>query len=793
MSSTGGEPGQRRNGKRISRAGFLLPAAALLVPLFVLAGGAWLSWRAAKEDAFIQLQRTSEAAAEYAARAFETYALAAGRVNDRLRHLSDETIRHQQHALHNDLRSIVDELPQSDFALVVDRQGTLLLATNTFPVSRDRSLADRDYFRAFQQPNPPETYISPPYVGRYDNRLRLSIARARRETGNGLSPGAFDGVVSVSVNPNFLAERLRRLAGQSGDVLVLTRDDGHILSRTTGMERPLPPIARGRPYHDFVGSEMGQYEAISVVDNTPILAVMRRVDGFPIYATALRPRATVVEHWRRTLASHLVFGLPATLMLFLLALRVRRDQQRLDTANTQLASDVLRTADRLDRAARFGLVATFEIDLKSGVNRRSAEYMALQGQTRSAAEERHADWVRRLHPDDRERAEGAFLEATSDESGITEYSQSYRIVRPDGEVRWIAARGEIERDAQGHALVMRGAHVDVTPLRSTERALAESDARLRLAQEAAGIGTWEWEPPAKGLVWSPKMIELWGFDPSLGPPPMAEAFARMHPADRGRVRREMALARRTGQFKSEFRLRLPQPDGEIETVWIAARARRLEDRGGARLMGVAYDVTERKLAEEQATLLAHEVEHRAKNALAIVSGLLRVTTAADQESFVDVMEGRVQALARTMTLLSENRWRGASLRQMIGHELEPFTGPGGPHVHLTGPHVMIEAAVAQPLSMALHELTTNAAKYGALSAASGHLFVTWNWDGNALRIEWREEGGPTLAGPPPRRGFGSQLIQQTFEARLGGRFETEWRPEGLLCRISFAGGVVLEG
>lgn len=133
---------------------------------------------------------------------------------------------------------------------------------------------------------------------------------------------------------------------------------------------------------------------------------------------------------------------------------------------------------RLRRVQRIGLVGGFEIDLESGINHRSGEYMALQGGDAEAAIESHEDWVRRLHPDDREAAERRFLEAVSPTSGITDYAQEYRIVTPDGEIRWISARAEIERAADGRALRMVGAHVDITMLKATEAALERSRAEL---------------------------------------------------------------------------------------------------------------------------------------------------------------------------------------------------------------------------------------------------------------------------------------------------------------------------
>jgi two-component sensor histidine kinase len=204
-------------------------------------------------------------------------------------------------------------------------------------------------------------------------------------------------------------------------------------------------------------------------------------------------------------------------------------------------------------------------------------------------------------------------------------------------------------------------------------------------------------------------------------------------------------------------------------------------------MGVAYDITERRRSEELAAAMAHEVEHRAKNALAIVSSLLHLTKADTAKDLVQVMDGRVRALSQTMALLGRGRWQGTDLREMLRHELQPFERAGsGDEIRLglVGPPVLIDVDAAQPLAMAVHELVTNAAKYGALSVPGGRLDISWSVEGERLRLVWRELGGPRLAGPPPRSGFGSKLIRTLFEGQLRGQITRTWEAEGLVCELS---------
>lgn len=777
------------------RSASLLPLAAALVPISILALMGLLSWRDVWRGAESEMIRSAQSAAEYGQRTLESYGLAAGRVNDRLRGLSDAEIRENEEVLHLELQRIVGELTQSESTYVIDRDGFPLLASNLYPTPRTSSLADRDYFQALSSPSSPPVYVSRTFVGRFDGQLLFSVARRRTDTGNPPSPAGFDGVVLVSVSPLVLAEGMSRLLPASTDRMALMRTDGYGVSTTSGIQdpgQPLPPVDQKSPFHEFAanGAQSAVYLSGATMPGTQALLAMHLIDGFPMYAVSIRPRAEIVAQWRRQVTTQLAFGLPATLGLVLLTLRVQRDQRRLAEKNVKLRSDSDLSSDRLIRAKRFGLVGTFEFDLRTGISRRSPEYMSVHGLPAVATEESHDDWARRLHPDDRSRAEGEVLRALSDASADTEYAQTYRIVTPAGEVRWIASRGEITRDVAGRAIMLRGAHVDVTPLRTAEMALAESDARLRLVQEGVGIGVWEWAGRTRSLKLSPRMAELCGLDPVEDAPSLRVVLSRLHEDDRQVLRALAKHLKRDGELRGEFRLRRPNPAGASDIIWLATRAKVMTSASMTQhmLMGIAYDITERKRAEELTTLMAHEVEHRAKNALAVVSSLLRMTRADSAEELKAVMEGRVRALSQTMALLGQGRWQGAQLRDIVMAELKPFelAAPGdGFEIHVSGPSALLEVNAAQPLSMALHELATNAAKYGAMSVRGGSLNVDWRIENDRVHLCWREAGGPPLSGPSPRAGFGSKLITMLFEGQLGGVVNKRWEPTGLVCEMSF--------
>jgi two-component sensor histidine kinase len=179
-------------------------------------------------------------------------------------------------------------------------------------------------------------------------------------------------------------------------------------------------------------------------------------------------------------------------------------------------------------------------------------------------------------------------------------------------------------------------------------------------------------------------------------------------------------------------------------------------------------------------LLAREVDHRAKNALAVIQSIVTLTRAETSADFATAVHGRIHAMARAHTLLSQSRWDGADFSRLVKEELEPYTT--GDRVDVRGPIVMIKPTVAQNIALAIHELATNAAKYGALSIAGGRLSVRWSMRGDSLVVQWNESGGPPVT-KPNKAGFGTKVIHAGVTAQLGGDVSFEWRPDGLQCTL----------
>ncbi|MET3309081.1 two-component sensor histidine kinase [Bradyrhizobium japonicum] len=223
-----------------------------------------------------------------------------------------------------------------------------------------------------------------------------------------------------------------------------------------------------------------------------------------------------------------------------------------------------------------------------------------------------------------------------------------------------------------------------------------------------------------------------------------------------------------------------RPDGDVR--WCVGTAAATADNSGrvVRVSGVTVDITERKRAEERQNLLAREVDHRAKNALALAQSIVRLTRADEVKAYVNAVEGRINALARVHTILSLSSWQGAELSKLIDEELAPYSLGG--QIKLAGPEVQLLPATAQTLALALHELFTNSAKYGALSTRSGRLMIGWQVEEDHLTLIWEESGGP-LVRTPKSRGFGTRSLLASVESQLGGKAQFDWRAEGLLCRL----------
>ena len=188
--------------------------------------------------------------------------------------------------------------------------------------------------------------------------------------------------------------------------------------------------------------------------------------------------------------------------------------------------------------------------------------------------------------------------------------------------------------------------------------------------------------------------------------------------------------------------------------------------------------------EELISILAREAEHRTKNVLATVQATVHLSHADTPEGLKHAISGRIQALANVHTLFVQSCWTGAELHNLVAQELAPYIQDGEIRVRIDGPNVLLEPSMAQTIAVTLHELATNAAKYGSLSIPNGHVHVGWSRAaGGRLIIRWTETGGSSVT-PPSRQGFGTRLMERMIRGQLKGDVNLDWRAEGLACEIA---------
>ena len=566
------------------------------------------------------------------------------------------------------------------------------------------------------------------------------------------------------------------------------------------------------------------------------------------------------------------------------------------------------SADRTGPAIRAADLGIWEWDLETNAlwcSRRAKEIVGLAEDEEASIEKLHG----LMHPEDRGFSESV-VERSLDPALRERGAFEWRIVLPDGSIRWLSAVGEAEfaeRDGLTRAIRYIGTLQDVSEQKLAELALRESELRLRIALDAGRMAVWEYDVENERLIGSPELNELLGFprdyEPSVGE--VREGYPE-HEREKVRAAAREAVAR--GERFVEVEYRYNSRDGR--TKWLLLRADIIAGANGRprRLIGVLMDVSHRHSAEEtnaylaavvscsadaivtfdrrgriltwneaaqrifgycaeetigrslailsspgaesfalnfvdqvwsgevvqfeserrrkdgtvfhaaitaapvrasngevislvvtvrdatsrknnerRQALLVRELHHRVRNTLATVQAIAGASArhAESLEAFRDTFTQRIGSLAQAHALLTEDNWQSVDLRQLLMLELRPYAE--GDRIALAGPQTVLDARSAIPIGMAVHELTTNAAKHGALSEKAGRIEIAWviagSGDGREITLEWREKGGPPVE-PPTRRGFGSLLLNTVLKMQIGANVASEYFPDGLQFRLT---------
>jgi PAS domain S-box-containing protein len=337
------------------------------------------------------------------------------------------------------------------------------------------------------------------------------------------------------------------------------------------------------------------------------------------------------------------------------------------------------------------------------------------------------------------------------------------------------------RDEAGRIIGASKIARDITASKRAEAALRASEARLRSLANTVPDIVWMADPDGAITFASDRWFDYCGITPEQNARQWPEL---VHPDDRERCIAQWTCALREGT-EYEIEVRNRRHDGEYR--WFLTRASPIRDAEGriTGWCGSTTDIHDRKLGEERQQMLAAELSHRVKNLLTVIQILAERTgdRATSVDEFLAAFRGRLRALDSAQSALVASDWHGASLTALVRAALEPYLGEGS-RIDLDLRELTVKSEVAFTLTLALHELATNAVKYGALSSPTGRVTLTASVEADAtgLCLVWQEDQGPKVR-PPETAGFGTTILSRAIQYQHQGRTELIWRESGLLCRL----------
>ena len=398
------------------------------------------------------------------------------------------------------------------------------------------------------------------------------------------------------------------------------------------------------------------------------------------------------------------------------------------------------------------------------------------------------------HPDEREPNREQIRRLLAGESEVFDAEKRY--IRKDGKAVWARVTANVIRDKSGRPLRSMAVIQDLTARKQAEQALLASKARLQLALDAAQLGWWRYDPLRRASSGDARANEIFDFDIAENEEMAIEkVIERVHPDDAERVQAAIATALDPSDPKPltmEYRIR--RRDGGVRWVenhGLAYFENAGPERRAASFVGTVADVTARKEREEKEHLLMREINHRAKNMLSVVDAIAHQTVARNPEDFIECFSERIQALSANQDLLVRNEWKGVEIADLARAQLAHFADLIGSRIALRGPRLRLRPASAQAIGLALHELATNAGKYGALSTDAGRVDISWGTTDGALTMSWSERDGPPVRAPQ-RRGFGTIVMETMAERSVAGAVNLDYAPSGLTWRLTCPAANALE-
>ena len=465
-----------------------------------------------------------------------------------------------------------------------------------------------------------------------------------------------------------------------------------------------------------------------------------------------------------------------------------------DITGRKQAEEAIRDSqEQLRFALESAHIGAWHLNLLERTATRSLEHDRIFGYSALLPEWSYEMFLDHVLSEDRESVHEAFRRATDERN---DWSFECRIRRADGEVRWIWAAGDHRFAADG-TLQMAGIVQDITGRKQAEEALRESRERQAGLIQSAMDAIIAIDGGQRIVLFNPAAERMFGCPAAKALGSSIDRFipAPVRQAHRDHVRRfgsTGVTSRHLGALSSVRGLRHNGEEFPIE-----ASISQLDASGQKLFTVILRDITERKRHEKQAELLMREVNHRAKNMLAVVQSIARQTAATEPEDFIARFNDRIQALSKNQDLLVKNQWNGVDIAELVRSQLAHFEDLIGGRIEMKGPSLYISASAAQTLGMALHELSTNAGKYGALANADGRLEVGWSLEctGEApetFEITWREYGGPSVTAPA-KKGFGSTVITRMAMESLDAKVDLDFAAAGLSWHLRCPSKEVVEG
>ncbi len=446
-----------------------------------------------------------------------------------------------------------------------------------------------------------------------------------------------------------------------------------------------------------------------------------------------------------------------------------------------IAAALVKSEQRMDLALSAAGIYAFDYDLVRGAVFRIGGLAEVLDLPTSG---RVDDFVSLIHPDD-QAPFVALLRGVS--RARPQFHLTLRLRKNDGAYLVAQHRAEGVIDAQGRLVRIIGSCIDITRAQEAEHALAAIEERLKKVMEAGRIFTHDRDATGSRVVRSDNAAEIMGLPPEDNNVPMHSILKYVEPDDR----KKLAVARKllTPQNPTHIvSIRFNRPDHK--QIWLELLERVNFDENGQLLghSGLSRDITARMSAEEKQTRLIEELNHRVKNSLARVSGVIKLSREGHDalDGYARALEGRIASMARTHQRLASSDWEGVDLETLVKDELEPYRTQD--NIALDGLTIVLVPDIAQAMSMTLHELATNAAKYGGLSTTDGRVSVSWRIDGNecgragSLMLVWKERTTSSID-PPAKESFGTDTIRSLLRYEYQARVDLDFEADGVRCTI----------